>query len=56
MLNENNLSFLGDFTTGIDYVLTDDGDLAYQYHVDLADVQLEIAAWELPVSLPTFTD
>jgi hypothetical protein len=39
MLDENNLSFLGDFATGIDYVLDDEGELAFEYHVSLSQVE-----------------
>lgn len=42
MLDENNLCLLGDFATSIDYVLTDEGDTAYLYHVRLQDVVAEI--------------
>lgn len=34
-----------DFTTFLDYVLDDDGELAYLYHVSLHEVVGEIDTW-----------
>ena len=43
---EENLCFLGDFATFIDYALTDEGNLAFEYGVDLKDVAKKIAEQE----------
>ena len=43
---EENLCFLGDFATFIDYALDDAGELAFLYGVSLQDVGKEIAEWE----------
>lgn len=43
---EENLCFLGDFATFIDYALTDEGNLAFEYHVDLKDVARKIQEQE----------
>ena len=48
MLNRTTLdnAQLGDFSTGIDYALADDGELAYEYHVCLGQVERCIIEWE----------
>lgn len=39
---EGNLCFLGDFATDADYALTEEGNLAFEYGVGLADVAAKI--------------
>ncbi len=48
MLNRTTLdsAALGDFSTTMDYVLTDDGELAYLYDVSLSEVERQIIEWE----------
>ena len=43
---EENLCFLGDFATWIDYALTDEGTLAFEYDVPLAHVAKKIREHE----------
>lgn len=43
---EENLCFLGDFATTIDYALTDEGHLAFEYDVSLAHVAKKLREHE----------